>query len=312
MTTYIDATTLSLETDGVQVIRDVLNMSELLYLRKTMWEYLSHLTSQLDTPIVQDDPKTYKSFFDLYPNHGMLLQHWEVGHNPMSWFVRQHKNVIAAFQDIWKSKDLLVSFDGLSISLPCEDTKRGWYRNRTWFHTDQSYVRHKFECVQGFVNLYDVQEYDATLRVLRGSHIYHKEFRDTFSITNKADWYKLSPEQQIFYSYRGCEDICIKAPAGSLVLWDSRTIHQGMQPQKERKDKNVRCALYVCMTPKSWATGTQLIKKRKAFLERRNTTHYPHKVILFPKTPRTYGGSLPAVQSYPLVETDLMRKLSGF
>lgn len=96
----------------------------------------------------------------------MLLQHWDVGHNPVSWNVRQNSKVIKAFEDIWNTDDLLTSFDGLSISLPCEYTKRGWYRGNTWWHTDQSYLRNDFECVQGLVNLYDVNPGDATLRVM--------------------------------------------------------------------------------------------------------------------------------------------------
>lgn len=65
------------------------------------------------------------------------------------------------------------------------------------------------------------------------------------------------------------------------MLWDSRTIHQGVEPQKERSEKNIRCALYVCMTPRKKATKAQLDKKRKAYIERRTTNHYPHKIKLF-------------------------------
>ncbi len=313
MLVYQPGTELTLEHDGVHVIEDVISPEMIAALREQMWTYLNHLTKHTQRPIIKDQPNTYRSFFELLPKHGMLLQHWNVGHNPMSWVIRQHPCVIEAFYDIWDTSDLLTSFDGLSISLPCEQTGRGWYRGTSWWHTDQSYRRNEFECVQGLVNLYDVEPGDATLRVLRGSHQYHGECRERFDIQDKPDWYKLSDTQLEFYKdEKKCQDICLSARAGSLMLWDSRTIHQGVEPQRDRARENIRCALYVCMTPRSRSTAAQLKKKRKAFQDRRTTSHYPNNIRLFPVNPRTYGHAIPQVDDYPIVETPLMRRLGGY
>ena len=43
------------------------------------------------------------------------------------------------------------------------------------------------------------------------------------------------------------------------------------------------------MTPRSLATKKELEKRKKAFNELRMTSHWPHKVRLFPKNPQTYG-----------------------
>ena len=65
--------------------------------------------------------------------------------------------------------------------------------------------------------------------------------------------------------------------------------------------------------PRSLSTKKELLKKQKAFEELRMTSHWPAKVKLFPKNPRTYGGKLPEITiiDRPVVN-DLGLKLSGF
>lgn len=77
---------------------------------------------------------------------------------------------------------LFTSMDGISFHIPPElipshakpgkDDITGYFQN-TWFHTDQSYLRSEFECIQGQVPLYDVNAGDATLCILEGSHQHH-------------------------------------------------------------------------------------------------------------------------------------------
>lgn len=67
--------------------------------------------------------------------------------------------------------DLLTSFDGIIISLSCKITNRGWWLGKDYLHTDQSFKRNNFECVQELVNLFNVNNGDATFKFLRGSHI---------------------------------------------------------------------------------------------------------------------------------------------
>ena len=80
---------------------------------------------------------------------------------------------------------------------------------------------------------------------------------------DKDDWFKLETEEQSnFYRVeKGCELHYIKCPAGSLVLWDSRTIHCGKEPDSNRTKSNYRCCVYLCYTPRSMATPTILNKK---------------------------------------------------
>ena len=66
-------------------------------------------------------------------------------------------------------------------------------------------------------------------------------------------------------------------------------------------------------TPRSKSTANHIIKKQKAFAAMRMTTHWPHKVILFPTKPRTYGSPMPTVGdiSKPVL-SKLGLSLAGF
>lgn len=118
-----------------------------------------------------------------------------------------------------------------------------------------------------------------------------------------------------FYKNKKCVRRNIKCPAGSMVFWDSRTIHCGQEAMKNRKEPNYRCVSYICMTPRTNATKVALKKKRKALEEMRTTSHNPHKPRLFGKYPRTYGNPLPDVPELPAIKsklTPLGLKLAGF
>lgn len=246
----------------------------------------------------------------------MLIQHFGVGHFETSWKIRQNKKVAKVFSKIHKCKEdeLLVSFDGLSLHLPPEDTKRGWYRGTNWFYTDQSPLKPEL-CIQGMVTLNDVNDNDATLAVLEGSHKYHNEFFKSNGLSVKSDWYKLNKDlnEISYFEHKGCEMKCIKATKGSLILWNSKTFHQAIEAQKIRNQKNTRAVIYVCMTPRSWTTETTLKRKRIAFKERRTTNHWPHRPKMFPLKPQTYGKELPNIKILPEPTlAELGKKLAGF
>jgi len=104
----------------------------------------------------------------------------------------------------------------------------------------------------------------------------------------------------------------IKCPKGSLVLWDSRTIHCGIEPLKNRKNPNFRAIIYLCYLPRSLATSKQLEKKIKAFETLRTTSHWPCNIKLNNINPRTYGKDIPniAIIPYPQL-SEIGYKLAG-
>ena len=306
-----------IEEYGVAIIPNILNESEIEDMKTGMWNTFEHITADFEKPIKKNDETSWKEFHKLYPIHSMLYQHWGVGHAQFYWNIRQNPKVINTFAKLWEVEqdELLTSFDGLSFHLPHEVTKRGYYRNNQWLHTDQSFTRNDFECVQSWITAYDVNEGDATLTFLEGSHKVHKDFAEKFSMKDKNDWLKLNKNEHYDYyiNEKGCVQKCIKCPAGSMVFWDSRTIHSGREPDKNRENKNFRMIVYICMTPRSLAPPRILSKRINAFENKRLTTHWPHKGKLFGKNPRTYGADLPNCKELPTPElNDIGRKLVGY
>jgi len=300
---------------GVAIIPKVINEEECEDMLKGVHNYLEHITQNWEIPFKIEDKTTWRQFYNLLPLHNMLIQHWNVGHNQASWNLRQNSKVVDIFVKLWdvKQEDLLVSFDGLSFQLPPEQTNKGYFR-QPWYHTDQSYTRNEFDCVQSWISALDVNEGDATLMFLEGSNKYHGECAKHFNIKDKDDWYKLDDQELKFYKDKGCEEVRIVCGKGDLVLFDSRTIHCGSESIKGRSQENMRCVIYLCYLPRQGTSEAILKKKKKAFNEMRTTKHNPRKSLLFAKNPRTYGGEeLPEItQIDPPILTELGRKLAGF
>merc|ERR1719326_850961 len=246
------------------------------------WDCFEHLTKNFDPQLNRKDPKTWKSFYGLCPLHGMMMKHY-CAHSQHIWDLRQNPKIVGLFATLWgvPETDLLVSFDGTSFHLPHEKTNRGYEKEDThWFHVDQSYTRNDFECIQSWVTGYDTNEGDATLRCFVKSHLQHKAVGRKFNLQGTADWEKSTDEMVAFYRSQGCHDVKIVAPKGSMVFWDSRTLHYGWRPPKShvRKEPPIRNVVYICMTPRRLAKKTTLQKRIKYFKDGRMTSHWPHKV----------------------------------
>ena len=305
----------TLDSFGVAIIPGVLNEDECDAMNAGAFDYLETVTAKFDTPIRREEQDSWGELSKLWVKHSMLMQHWKIGHAQYVWDVRQNPKVYNTFATLWDTpaEDLLVSFDGASIHFPPELTKKGWFRGNTWLHSDQSFTRNELECVQAWVTANQVREGDATLAFMEGSHRFHKAAAEKFNITEKGDWYKLSDEEMMFYEDSGCELHYIKCPAGSIVYWDSRTIHCGQEAMKTRAEPNTRNIVYVCYTPRKLATKATLTKKQKAFNEMRTTNHWPHKPKLFPVNPRTYGQEIAEIaEIQPPVVSEIGRRMAGF
>jgi hypothetical protein len=288
---------------GAAILPGVLSPADCEAMKDGSWAYLEQVSAQFQpTPIRRDQPETYTQMQHLWPMHSMLLKFFGIGHASFMWALRQHPNVVAAFSRIWKdtkAENLLCSFDGASLQpAPPPKGRSGWFHAFGW-HTDQNYMRsNQFECIQSWVTAYDVREGDATLAFLENSHLYHAEFAQVFATDVKKegakdDWFKLEAHHVKWYmEEKKCQPRCIQCAAGSMVFWDSRTIHCGIPPSKDRAQPNARCVAYLCMTPRLLCTDAMLKKRIQAFEALRTTSHWPHRLKMNAKTPRTYGKSL--------------------
>lgn len=293
----------TLKKMGVAVLPSVLNEEECLQMNKGMWDTAEFLTSGLKNPIKRDDPNTYKSIFDLGLKHGGLIQHHQWAHAQYVWDVRQNPKVAGVYKELY-GDDLLVSYDGVNVSLGpiMSSPRRGFFRGKSWLHTDQQLCDSSFKCVQSWVTANRIDVGDATLRFLSGSHLLHEKMAEEFDLKHiKEDWFIFQPEHIDWFKEQGCVDTCITCPAGSQVFWDSRTVHSGIEFISEKYlpkrniPKKCRNVVYICFDKKQKTT----LKKRERIMNSedswrlRSASHWPNKMKLFGQYPRTYGNKPP-------------------
>jgi hypothetical protein len=128
---------------------------------------------------------------------------------------------------------------------------------------------------------------------------------DTPKFPPSKNWIPLCDEELVehYDAQRGddgrVEFYNVFAKPGDVILFDSRTVHWGCRPEpgpmdaetrRRRNEDSVRCVVYVCMTPKAMARDRGVLdKKIKSYLMGRMTSHWPHKVVLFPHKGLTRG-----------------------
>mmetsp|Transcript_13442 Transcript_13442/g.32411 ORF Transcript_13442/g.32411 Transcript_13442/m.32411 type:complete len:116 (+) Transcript_13442:142-489(+) len=79
-----------LREKGYAVIPDVLTPDECLSLENGFWNFWRRLSGGL---LTKKHPQTWKIIFDFFPRHGMLLQHFSIGHLQEIWNVRSHEKL---------------------------------------------------------------------------------------------------------------------------------------------------------------------------------------------------------------------------
>lgn len=114
-----------------------------------------------------------------------------------------------------------------------------------------------------------------------------------------------------FFNNKGCYEVKISCPKGSIVLWDGRTIHYGAEPMSTRRQPNVRCVTYVSYLPRSLASEEELAIKRKLFDEMYTTGHDAIRSRPSAKT-QWYDVSEYEYKIPKPKLTDLGMKLAGF
>ena len=146
--------------------------------------------------------------------HGIYKFH-EVGHQRHAWYIRTRPKVQDVFKYLWNTNDLIVSYDG-----SCYIPKSNKQKDNIWTHTDQAPNSKGLHCYQGFVALTHNKE--RTLVVYEGSHLLHDKYFSDRNIVSSNNWQLL--EHDYLRSISNTKRV-LEVPAGSLVLWDSRTFH---------------------------------------------------------------------------------------
>lgn len=255
-------------------------------------------------------------------------------HTQSQWDMRQHPRVVQAFTDYWNSRssikylpeEMVTSMDAFNL-IKASSVKRA---SNCWGHTDQGRdlkAALDGKCVQGLVNLIDctgdndggLVVWDKGHRAWRGYYEHHPTAK------SEGNWHRYPDEflKQIEKNgrkYLAKEDplaktsdpvpmerVRVRAPAGALVLWFSATPHQNDAPFQRNKSKpigNDRAAVYVCMCPKVYLTPSDTKKRKKAFEENRQSSHFPAggQVKIFGLSFQTYDKEKYQVQKKKIAE----------
>lgn len=288
---------------GICYIPDVLNDQERLNMISGTWDFFEHVTKNELTPISRSDPQTWSSFDILSAGLGMIYHYWNVGHSQHLWDIRQNNKLLQIYSELYDTDptDLLVSFDGMAFLLPPEQTNEHWHKERDChLHLDQRLSITERTGFQSYVTAYDIKEGDATIRFLEGSHKYTRKFVQRFGEFTEGDWVIFN-EHHLEYYRSKCNEVFLRCPAKSLVLWDSRLVHCGSNPRRNRKNQNIRCIAYVTYAPKETAEESDITIKKKALKEKLTSNHYPQRASYFPTHPSGHQlNEIPAPKLLPI------------
>lgn len=310
-----------LKDQGFCVIPDAVDAIATKAMLDGMWEWATLWG------IHRADPSswTVKTAGEWIPGHkhGIIQQH-AASHTRPAWQARSEPGVLDVFSKIWDCKvaDLETSYDAINFGYAAPRQPKSWY------HTDQGSHRSGLWQVQGFVALTQQgpDPKHGALVVRSGSHKQHAAFFEaTGESSNKKDWYMHTPEQLTeHFPEAKFPEVQVVAAPGSLVLWDSRTLHYGRQPyldaaakaltvssvvhetkepvgrvnqdlqeiqepQEPRDSREPRAVIYVCMKPRTSMTAKSKQKKREWLAKLRTTSHSPDEGKMFQASVRTFS-----------------------
>lgn len=272
------AAALHLKEHGWAIVDDVLTREECEAYVEGVWDWLEGL----GTGISRTDPSTWTGPTWVQSFKG-IINSLEVAHQDFVWRIRKHPRLVQIFEMLWGTNELLSSFDSINVTAPSAKTGTP-HDTASWLHVDQAPLRRGFFCVQGIVNLVDVSgDTSGTLLVKDRTHSEHAHFFDTASSLTREqqetlthspagpkDFYVFKPEELPHWESFQTLPLCAKA--GSVFLWDSRTVHANTIPQFSEQWRHV---VYACYQPCALATEKDLAAKRKAWDDYAVTTHWP-------------------------------------
>jgi hypothetical protein len=291
-----------LEEQGYCVIPQLFSDSETRVLYERVWhEFIEKAWPNCK----MNDRSNWKKSFPKHNKTGIFAG--PAGQTQVMWDLRQDVRIMNVFSQIWNTNDLIVSMDGLSLMCPPE-TRTGYID--PWPHVDQTIMRRQDGVshsnnppvnfisesllktqpytIQGQFLFEDSFEGDGGFYCIPKSHLRFAEFAPVLEriseITDVVERKKVRIEfiEQFFSQLDESGNAYIKkhitAPRGSLILWDSRTIHWNQHASENRvysETPKVRMVGYLCYVPKSRLTEEGRVLRKEAFDKGVSTGHNP-------------------------------------
>eukprot|EP01065_Artemidia_motanka_P032134 TRINITY_DN39184_c0_g1_i1.p1 TRINITY_DN39184_c0_g1~~TRINITY_DN39184_c0_g1_i1.p1 ORF type:complete len:354 (+),score=84.01 TRINITY_DN39184_c0_g1_i1:65-1063(+) len=254
-----------LQEHGYAVVRGAAGPDEVQQAKELLWRELGRYGMERG-----QGAETWARVSPANPGNGIIWN--DFGQSDMQWYLRALPGIRGGFASIWGTDELITSFDGANIFLPWGKNKR-LRTQGSWWHVDQGAKKRGFQCVQGLVTLLDADGSTGGLCVIPGSHHHHEEIL-TRSGRPRNDFVPLRQGDPVL----AMPARLVRAKAGDLVLWDSRTVHcnyPGDGPDRDPDDL-VRAVGYICMMPRFRASRDVLEQRREMVRQRITTSHWPN------------------------------------
>lgn len=211
------------------------------------------------------------------PRKGMMQS--LIGHAEPVWKIRELLYPI--FRKLHGTKNLYTSMDGATVCPPVPPTRAV----KDWPHIDQT--TSEPWCIQGQAVL---TTSSAAFRCTpRSSKEWEKVMEQCLVLENNSNWLKFSDRQilELQEMFKWWQ-MPIYVEAGSVILWNSKTIHSAQYHQSNVENDDWRCTVYVCMRPQDQFTKRQLTTLKRSVKECRTTNHWGTK--MFGKRPGSFRG----------------------
>jgi hypothetical protein len=273
-----------LKRDGYAIIEDVFTKEECLILRQKMWCHWEEIS---DGKLTEKTDYSNMMAKDLPPHKHGILESYRINHLKTIREIRHDHRIIAIYAFLYGTDQLTCSTDRINFKFP----GRRYKSSHPWPHADQHPARLGCITIQSYVTLMDCHENDPGNRFYRGSHaIFDSFFKEKRKTSKKNDWNTLNDDEiDRLVNDEKCPLIKPTYKAGSMLLWDSRTVHS---PDDGSNFEHGRFVVYTCYN-KLWdnkAIDNKFIKQKKnVFTDFRATSHSPLPISIFPKLARTYG-----------------------
>ncbi len=304
----------NLAANGWAVIPDVIPPSDSEQFEDDVWLWVE----SFDTDLKQHDPKTWEDDSNWPPNCGGILEHFRIAHAPFMWRLRQRKEILDVFEEIWGTRNLLTSFEGAQLSSP----QKPDIPYRSQFRCDQGlWNAGQFECVRGLLNLAPIGPGLGEMIFYDGSHQMHADFCDAFideasqpprKTSRRSPTAVLRKKQLQWYREHGATSVSPTIPRGSLILWDSRTVYAHVRPPAA---SNIcKTGIFLCYESRDGVPDKVNLQRQKLFEERRATKYSAVRPKLVLLNPNATQSELSRFKDQPTVTetTPLMLQLIGF
>ena len=185
----------------------------------------------------------------------------------LAWACRTHPNVKAVYEAIYSTDALCCGMDNVFYNPNrCKTSTDSERSSNLWPHADQNahlQPEGKYDVYQSVVYIWPA-DLDTSATVVWPSSN-QQYFQRLMNYTNARGHFCMMPKSEFGVFAEGARRIPV--PAGGMLLWSSKTIHQGWPC-------GPRLAVPVCFEPKSRRTEAALQRKIQCVQFGHPTTHW--------------------------------------